>query len=209
MMTRPTFPETMPQNSVLTDKQRKYLRASDSEREEDYTKQQRSYHWNNIRERIWRALRDFDLLSEELTEEERRMMLEVVMEDSPLTKAGDTDAPYGAESLFPGVIAFLYQQEDNPTAFEEAIEKGINRAVERDGWFADVAVKISVEETHRVDNIGFVEDAEPLLDGEIPDTMTRSEYDQMVSLLRKASMISSTEQMRAQAFADKHDFAED
>lgn len=196
----------MAQNSILTDTQREFLRTSESELEEKYTKQQRSYHRQNIRKRIWRALRDFDLLSEEMDGEERRMMLELVNEDSPLPQAGKTDSQFGgAERLFPGVIAFLYQQENNPDEFERTIKEGIELAVEREGWRSDVDVSISID---RKEEISDLEVQHPL-EGGIPETMTRQEYNSLIETLQRAGVISDHHHMRMQAIGDKHDFAEE
>ena len=61
----------MADSSILTDTQRKYLRMSEDERNEEYTKQQRSYHRGEIRERVRAAiLEDVPVILEKLEPEE-------------------------------------------------------------------------------------------------------------------------------------------
>lgn len=197
-------------NSVLTDKQREFLRATADERADQYSKQMNSYHWRNIRERIWNAFRDFRLLAENLTDDERRMMLELVGEGEPLTKAGEGKPPnYAADNLFPGVVAFLYQHEENPQAFAETIESGVELAIEKEGWFSAVNVDIDVDRTYRLEDVENADIAQSILEGGIPETMTRKEYDQMTSMLTRAGAISPGVAIRMQAIADGHDFIED
>lgn len=54
----------MATNSLLTDTQREFLQLSEEDREEKYTKQQRSYHRSAIRDRIRASVEDLALLLE-------------------------------------------------------------------------------------------------------------------------------------------------
>jgi len=58
-------------NSVLTTNQREFLRMTDEEREDEYSRQARSYHRKAIRDRVQTAFHDFSLLWQHLDISER------------------------------------------------------------------------------------------------------------------------------------------
>lgn len=60
----------MTRNALLTETQRNFLYLSEEEREAEYSKQQRSYHRNEIRERVAAGVADFSLLLEHWDESE-------------------------------------------------------------------------------------------------------------------------------------------
>lgn len=92
------------QNSLLTDKQREYLRSSDAERKEEYTKQLRSYHRKNIRERLQRGVADITLILDELPLED----LKTVVEPDPELTASEENIHFSSADLV--TLAFLLEE---------------------------------------------------------------------------------------------------
>lgn len=71
----------MSRNALLTASQREFLRAGEREREEEYTKQQRSYHRREIRERVKTGVHDFQLIYNHLDDVELQKIFDVGMEE--------------------------------------------------------------------------------------------------------------------------------
>ena len=126
-------------NSVLTSEQRDFLRKSEEEQKEDYTRQGRSYHRTEIRERARAALWDFDLLTDELDEKER----EKIFSPEPRTGAGAV-----LEDEVAGVLQFLCMGMNGSIGFSRPLKRGVANAEARMGTVRsalDVSVRFTID----------------------------------------------------------------
>lgn len=121
------------QNSLLTDAQREYLETPAGERKEKYTKQQRSYHSQNIRERVRAGILDFRVLMDYLGEDERQQIFDW---------AGSDDAPDYQLGVRDAVAFFYLSQRNQGIPFQRMLKWSIPRA-----W-REIAPEMNVEVGH-------------------------------------------------------------
>lgn len=118
------------QNSLLTDAQREYLETPAGERKEEYTKQQRSYHSQNIRERVRAGILDFRVLIDYLDEDERQQIF---------NWAGSDDAPDYQLGVRDAVALLYLSQHEQGIPFQRMLQWSIPRA-----W-REIAPEMNVE----------------------------------------------------------------
>lgn len=109
-------------NALLTQKQRGFLQASAEERKEEYTKQQRSYHRREIRNRVQAGIEDFDLLFEHVEKPEReRIFSEIATEDED-----DPTVRWFPSETYAKIFAFLYLGlSETWGTFDDTLKYGI------------------------------------------------------------------------------------
>lgn len=147
----------MAQNSLLTETQREFLRASESEREEKYSKQQRSYHRQNIHERLRAGIPDFSIILHNLPPEEIEQALEI-REIGGRGDPGDLILEIGVADAV-GVAHIAYRDRDLGRSEGEFIakrvEKGIQNALNRLGkTVRSVDVSLEVDVGEDIDSFG-------------------------------------------------------
>ncbi|ADJ16805.1 hypothetical protein C497_00220 [Halalkalicoccus jeotgali B3] len=177
------------QNSLLTDTQREFLRMSEAEREEEFTKQLRSYHKRNILKRLHVGLPDISLILEELPIEDLK---EAVEYDSSFAAQEDTQSlslsdlvtlAFVIESQLPYLETGAKSQQGRPERRAELmVRAGIMNALEMLGesW-TDLSV--------------VVDRGDPLEELAEQDLMTLS--DDELDQLRSAGFISREEYAEA------------
>jgi hypothetical protein len=122
---------------TLTEADRKFLKASESEREEEYTRQSRTNARRRIQERIKMSILDFSIILENLSEEERREIFTTTPEDSAAFRDGIT-----------GFIGLVFTEAlANPTLlrFESLVRRGIERAYRKMSGSQEVRVGVELD----------------------------------------------------------------
>ena len=133
------------QSSILTETQREFLALSDEERQEKYSKQMRSYHQRKIAERVRNAFRDFELLYEQLSDEQRATIL------SP-----DAGTHPSLDRGFLSAMALIFEQR-GVSRFPELVELAVTHALAENRDLESTSpssegVSVGLEITHSVGN---------------------------------------------------------
>ena len=133
------------QSSILTETQREFLIMSDEERQEKYSKQMRSYHRRKINERVRNAFRDFELLYEQLSDEQRATALSPGPGPHPSLDRG-----------FLSVMALIFEQR-GVSRFPELVEPAVTHALAENRDLGSTSpsnegVSVGLEITHTVGN---------------------------------------------------------
>lgn len=131
----------MPTNSLLTDSQREFLRLSEEERKEQYSKQRRSYYRQEIAERVRRGFDDFSILFEHWDEDAR----EAVLADPKETlQEGIID-----------VLAMIYAETDPINRFRPYLRRAVKKAeqeyADSPTWRVNVTVNVETPETVQIE----------------------------------------------------------
>lgn len=120
------------QNSLLTDTQRKFLRLSEAEREEQYTKQLRSYHKRNILKRLHVGLPDISIILDELPVED---LIEAVEYDSSYHAKEDTEYLFLSDLV---TLAFVIEGQ------QPVHDSGVQGPQDRPEGRAELMVRIGI-----------------------------------------------------------------
>ena len=109
---------------ILSEADRKYLLASDDEREANYSRQACSLREREIRKRLRHAMLDLDLILRGLDED----VLKKVFEPKQITPEQITNIEYGLAGAV-GVVYYIAEKLTAParadTFFEDTIERGV------------------------------------------------------------------------------------
>lgn len=180
---------TPDQNSLLTDTQRKFLRMSQAEREEQFTKQLRSYHNRNILKRLHVGLPDISLILTALPIEDLKEAVEydssyVANEDTePLSLSDLVTLAFVIEAQLPHYGTGVQGQQYRPERRAELMVRvGIMDALQLLGesW-TDITVNVD-----RGDPLKELAERDP-------STLLDDELDQ----LKRAGLLSREEYARA------------
>lgn len=144
-------------HALLTERQREFVRGEvDDELSDGAERQMRK----RIRERVAASMWDFFYLfdSDHFTEED----IEQVFGDELLTPREKEEfqddtaethvlpKPSVPRTLIPSALSFFYLADDN---FEDSIEKGVEDALAKQGWDADVDCRLLIEKRERLDEL--------------------------------------------------------
>lgn len=183
-------------NSLLTEDQRGFLTATDAERKENYTKQQRHYHRSELPERIRKGVLDLGLLLEHLP----KPMLQDICQGSEGNiirdgHTGEINPSEGGGILYTGeppatmdlelergmidAVAFLWTAtEAGLLDPQDMFETGVKKAYEknRPDHMADPTVDPNAARRHSLAN----QARRKIGDGTPPDDLTDREIRAMV-----------------------------
>lgn len=152
----------MTRNALLTEVQRDFLRLSEEERKEEYSKQQRSYHRSEIRERVAASIQDFSLLLDHWDDPEYQSiatdsMAPIVFCIAPLVPPPEVE----------GVERTSASEGDSVGFVGFVLEKALEQACEKRGHKRRYSVRLTPKES---DPRSALELQEDLRQGEItPD----------------------------------------
>lgn len=121
---------------ILSPADRKFIRATEREREENYSRPARIERRREVQKRAENALLDFPLLLDFFTDE---MYSEL---SAPGDDRGNKKVPSHA---FDAAVAFIYLTQANPKLFERRVENAIERASLQADLYARVDCEIDAE----------------------------------------------------------------
>lgn len=138
--------DTPRERGGLTGTDREYLRKSERERQEEYSRQARSAARSRIRKRVRASLRDFRLLADELPSEER---------DKIFSNEPRTDEFRELQEDIAKTIEFLYTGLKGASGFRQPLQQGVANG-ELELGYADnlfeTTVQFSVDRAYLADH---------------------------------------------------------
>ena len=143
---------------VISTADRKFLRKSEAERREDYTRQGRSDAWTRIRKRVKNAILDFTILFEELGKDE----LNQIFGRYPTPKSGRYSDP-ALEAGLRDILALVLESGGG-----EGLVLGHGNSpshvtdIEADRLFREALKRLAWRHQYQIDTIDLVVEAEPI-----------------------------------------------
>jgi hypothetical protein len=170
-------------HGMLAPVDRRYLRG-----EEEYNSRQGTHDRRKaIRTRIVNTILDFSLVFERLSAEDRRKVLDEVMNETPDHSLIGGAAP--APTSMVAMLAFLYELHDDVSHFEQTVSRALETALirERDATAVSVEVNIDIERVENVDPPSVIEKVD---EGRIDD-LSSAEYQWVVRTLATNGNLSA------------------
>lgn len=132
-----TMPTEGRERGILSPADRKFIQATEREREENYSRPARIERRREVQKRAENALLDFPLLLDFFTDEMY----------NELSAPGDLGNKKVPSYALDAAVAFIYLVQANPKLFERRVENAIARASLKDGLYARVDCDIDADFT--------------------------------------------------------------